>query len=1353
MNAAACARCIVTVAGLSVLSAGNAAAQREAPVSLAPVFRVDRWTTAEGLPGMAVTRIRAGPDGHLWLIASGSVVRFDGYGFQPLGGGPPDLRPARTFDILPVGGDTVFVLSVRWAPDTSVLTTYVGDRRLGELKVPGIWVGVVRDGRGALWLQGNRSSGVVARFAGGLLSPPLDVAAADSRGEEYGSLMAIDRFGDLWLRDAKRDSVGRVTALGLTFAAPAPTSALITRPSTRDILSASRIGQTITVHAPDGARIAAFTDGEGRTPRLVDRSGRLWVSTSTGLEAFVAGSMVPVARVPLPDLDVVDDLIEDREGNLWARATTQGIYRIREQPVVMLGAAQGVIGRQVMAIARGPDRSMLLTDARGAAYRYQDGVLSVVADPDRPTPVVLAWPYPVEADSRGTVWLKGTIDTSPPPAIIIGRRADRGMVTVRTPAYITLIREDPRRDGTIWAGGGDLLQLRPDAVDGKVVLDSIPIGAESIRSLAFDKAGALWTPSDAGLVRIFEGQRAVFSDSLWPGRQARSLHIDSTGAIWIGTYGLGLLRYKDSVFRRLTERDGLAEDVVSTMLEDDAGNLWMAGNRSVHRASLAQLHAFMDGTVGRVDSRAYTQADGIPNPETSGWAGARDATGRLWFPTFDGAAIIDPARAIALDNVAPLVHVGAVHAPSGAIPRDSLAAHTGRIAARDRRFEIAYTAIALRDPQAVRFRYRLDGFDKDWNDAGTSRTATYTGVRGGHYTFRVAAINAGGVRSETDATLEVFVAPRFRETAWFLALAAIGIAGLGYLGARWRLASVLRRQEELDRLVAERTAMLTEQTTRTELALSTVAEQADKLRALDVARSRMFSNVSHEFRTPLTLIVGPLRDLKDGRLGALPPAARDEIDVVLQSSERLNTLVEELLDVARLEAGELKLQLQGGDVVAFLRRISRGFEPLARARRITYRESLPDESIRMAFDPARLEKVLNNLLGNAFKFTGEGGTIALSVAPDAGGQWVRIAVKDTGIGIPADALARVFERFYQVDDSSRRQYQGTGVGLALARELVELHGGTIDATSVEGEGSEFVVHLPVAPAAGPAAVAPVDEPAESGASVASPGESTPHELVNEGPTVLIVEDNPGLRAWLRRHLEASYAVVEAVDGVTGLETARRVLPDVVVSDVMMPNMDGQEMLEAIRADPSLAWLPVILLTARASHESRLTGLRGGADDYITKPFDIDEVLLRVGNLIASRRRLRDRLGESQRVAPTIPPPISQHQQAATQFVNDLQRVIQSHLDDEDFGVDALAVALNMSRSSLYRRAQDVLGRPPMDVVWESRLDLAARWLRETDAAVNEIAYGVGFKSVPHFSRKFRERFGMSPSEARVKGRG
>lgn len=455
--------------------------------------------------------------------------------------------------------------------------------------------------------------------------------------------------------------------------------------------------------------------------------------------------------------------------------------------------------------------------------------------------------------------------------------------------------------------------------------------------------------------------------------------------------------------------------------------------------------------------------------------------------------------------------------------------------------------------------------------------------------------------------------------------------------------------------------------------------------------------------------------------------------------------MEELLDVARLEAGELRLQRQEGDLVAFLRRVSRGFEALARARRIGYTVSLPDESISMAFDPARLEKVMNNLLGNAFKFTGEGGSIALSAARESGA--VRITVTDTGIGIPAEALARVFERFYQVDDSSRRRHPGAGVGLALVRELVGLHGGTVEATSVEGEGSEFVVHLPIVAADTSAGLMVEDEAMVSTGESAVAGGNVERaaEAANEGPTVLVVEDNAGLRAWLVRHLEASYRVVEAVDGAAGLEAARRVEPDVVVSDVMMPNMDGQELLEAIRADASIAWLPVILLTAKASHESRLDGLRSGADDYITKPFDVDELLLRVQNLIASRRRLRDRLGESRRIAVAVPPPISQQEQAAKQFVADVQRVIEAHLDDEDFSVDAMAAALNMSRSSLYRRAQEVLGRPPMDVVWESRLDVAARWLRETDVAVNEIAYGVGFKSVPHFSRKFRERFGRSPT--------
>jgi DNA-binding response OmpR family regulator/two-component sensor histidine kinase len=474
--------------------------------------------------------------------------------------------------------------------------------------------------------------------------------------------------------------------------------------------------------------------------------------------------------------------------------------------------------------------------------------------------------------------------------------------------------------------------------------------------------------------------------------------------------------------------------------------------------------------------------------------------------------------------------------------------------------------------------------------------------------------------------------------------------------------------------------------------------------------------------------------------------------------------VDQLLDIARLEANAVRLHSEVHDLVAYLRRTAEAFASMADRRRIQLVVAMPVGGIRVRFDSDQMDKVCANLLGNAFKFTPAGGRIELRAHVEtngADGGWAVVSVADTGAGIPADHLPRVFDRFYQVDDSARREHEGAGIGLALTKELVELHGGRIAVESTPGAGTTFTVRLPIA--AGDTAPidakprrAAVDDAVSAEVESGPLGARTPAAL-NDAPdvtTVLLVEDNAELRAYLREHLETRYRVLEAKDGAEGLAIARAQVPDLVVSDIMMPNMDGQALCEAIKGDAEIDFVPVILLTAKASRESRLAGLEIGADDYLTKPVDLPELLVRANNLISSRRRLRERFREEARALPTVAVPMlaAPFDQHAEAFARDLYAAFAKHIGEEDLDVDVLARALSISRRTLFRKAEAIIGRSPMDALREYRLDQAAQWLRETDALVSEVAYGVGFRSVPHFCSRFHERFGATPSAFRAAAR-
>ena len=544
-----------------------------------------------------------------------------------------------------------------------------------------------------------------------------------------------------------------------------------------------------------------------------------------------------------------------------------------------------------------------------------------------------------------------------------------------------------------------------------------------------------------------------------------------------------------------------------------------------------------------------------------------------------------------------------------------------------------------------------------------------------------------------------------------------------------------------------------------------------RLRALDAAKSRFFANVSHEFRTPLTLTLGPLDDLRGGAYGALPGAADEQLGLIQSNARRLLRLVNQLLDVARLEAGETRLHLEPGNLAPYVQTIAEPFAAAAERRGVAFTASVPSTPVPVRFDPAHLDKAVANVLSNAFKFTPEGGTVTLAVETD-GGEAV-VAVADTGRGIAPEAMDHLFERFYQGEKSEMQP--GTGIGLSLAKELVELHDGRIEVESTLGEGSTFTIRLPLVSATdwgGDGGVADTGGDArtvlktegrpESDAALrdASAGDGLPED-VEDRTTVLVVDDNAEVRAYVRHHLEGlvagdgapatRYRVVEAEDGEAALDAVRARLPDAVVSDVMMPRRDGFSLLEALRSDPETDFLPVVLLTARAEAEDRLAGLGLGADDYLTKPFDARELVARVDNLIAQRRRLRERFrhdgpppsgdGASVRLHPA---PVEVDAADAV-FLETVRAVVEDHLGDEDFGVEVLAEAVGQSRTNLYRRLTALVDETPAALVRRMRLERAADLLRQRAGTVSEVAYAVGFKSVAHFSTSFRRQFDATPT--------
>ena len=562
-------------------------------------------------------------------------------------------------------------------------------------------------------------------------------------------------------------------------------------------------------------------------------------------------------------------------------------------------------------------------------------------------------------------------------------------------------------------------------------------------------------------------------------------------------------------------------------------------------------------------------------------------------------------------------------------------------------------------------------------------------------------------------------------------------------------------EEEQDRLTR-----LTEQLAAVNDQLATSEEQ---LRRAGARKDRFLTNLTHEFRTPLTLVLGPLRRLLDEQPGLLSEKAREELRLVRRNGLRLRRLVEQILDLARLDAGRLPLDAHRYNLGTFAERIAESFAPLAERSDIALAVKA-EASVWGRFDPGHLEKVLGNLLSNALKFTPAGGRITVRTAARAGRA--EVVVEDTGAGLTDEEQTRIFDRFFQAEASATRPQEGMGIGLALSKELVEQHpGGALHVDSTPGVGSCFTVRLPLAPA-GPAhasprrspsdreATPPVgaqrplrpdgEVPAENHENAAE--EKTAEERPADQPVVLVVDDHADLRVYVRRILAPTYHVVEAADGRAGLEAARRHLPDVIVADVMMPGLDGFEMTRRLRQDENAvtAGIPLLFLTARAGTDDEREGLRSGGDDYLRKPFEAAVLRARVKALIARQHRLRERL----RAESHAPESGERDADAASPFEETVRGLIREHLSDPDFDVAALAEEAALSRRQLTRRLKEATddGITPARLIRRMRLERGARLLESGEQNITQVAYAVGFKSLSHFSRRFKERFGLPPSQ-------
>ena len=552
-----------------------------------------------------------------------------------------------------------------------------------------------------------------------------------------------------------------------------------------------------------------------------------------------------------------------------------------------------------------------------------------------------------------------------------------------------------------------------------------------------------------------------------------------------------------------------------------------------------------------------------------------------------------------------------------------------------------------------------------------------------------------------------------------------------------------------DEVLVAQSKVVSEKNGQLEAQTYLLENQARQLQELDEAKNRFFTNVTHEFRTPLTLLIGTLSEKLYGLADQTETLIqRSEVTVMHRNAHRLLQLINQLLDLSKIDSGRLDLVLRADDLKPMLTTTLAMFTSLADQRHIRLSIHIPEQPLPVSHDGEQLKTVVTNLLANAFKFTPDGGAISLTAEAIQlnGKPFVRLIIDDNGVGIAPDQAERVFERFYQgaTPDTRADRQPGTGVGLALVKEIIRLHNGTIQLENKPGPGARFVVLLPGQAPVGVDSPMVVEHPANQ------PITSDPAPQVNGSdsrPLLLIVEDNDDVRTFIHNQMQTHYRVLEAANGLLGLKTAQKHLPDLIISDWMMPGLDGSDMngidlCQQIKADERTSHIPFMLLTALSAQDQRLTGLETGADDYLTKPFDSRELLLRTQNLIASRRLLHDRFSREIRIQPKDITVTA----ADEKFLTRVMGIVEEHMANADFSAEQFGREVGLSRMQLHRKLVALTGLASGDFIRVMRLKRAAQLLDQQAGNISETAYEVGFNSLSYFAKCFREQFGQTPHD-------
>ena len=1349
-------------------------------VTLDDLLHFRQYHAIDGLASEEVSDLTQDHNGFLWIAGKGGLQRFDGRDFRsyPLGDGESQGSPDLTALCAELSAhDTLLWIGSRKGLYMMELTS----ERIRFFPVnaadstgSGAHVhALLLSNDGTLWI-GLRAGGLAR-----MVERPSPANNFQPRFKFYLSGTGDNHLSNNFVRRLYQDTQGNIwiaTSFGLSVFNPRLERFhnYFYKPGDPSSISSNSV---FAITGDSRGRIWVSTlGGSGLQQALVDSGGRV------RFKRYRSGSPDSLGH------SVIFDIHVDKQDRLWLASAGGGLIRYDGRRFVHFRA-----GRKNTASLTSNNLFRLYEDRAGglwvagisdglshAADIYPDSFFLRQLTPEN-SPLRDDHIHSIVQDRMGRIW------TGTEKGLFAYRLDGQHFSTLTSLTRIggVSLRGKPvnellaRSDGTLWFSSDfsiGLGAIRPDT--RKLISDmrqTNPLGlySNSVTALFEDKAQRLWVGTFSGLALLkkerFENfiydpnAKTTDSNPASPIITYISQQNDSTW--WIGTEnGLSRMSYRGegkphfTNFYHSARQEGTPGNNNIRMIRfDSRGVLWMlsgagletgfpekgrfifsprarnhpGANKLINFLIDKQDKIWLSGSPGLwrydpVDSslRVFGREYGLPPGNYNYKALTLLSDGRLLFGSQSGLTVVDPRRLPPAEPPSNILLTGLeiLNRPlkpgTQQMARSAAYNHTLNLDYDDNVITLTYAAPDFKAASDHIYTYKLEGFDAHWIKAGRRRSVQYTNLDPGTYRFHVKASLPGGKQSAPRTLLTIHVAPPLWQTWWARMLYALAFFGL--------LAGIRRYERNKEKL---------------EHRLQREKLQSEKWREIDRAKNTFFTNISHEFRTPLTLIIAPLQQMLEQEEGR----DKKRLSNMLRQARRLLNLVNQLLEISRISSGKIRLRVSRRDAVAEARGIFHSFGSFAEQKDIESVFDSSQDSFMLWYDSEKFEQILINLISNAYKFTRPGGRVTLRIHPAEDSKkrpCLVFRVSDNGPGFTPEEQQHIFDRYYRAEETEN-SVMGSGVGLALVKQLTEAHGGEIRVESKPGQGASFAVYLPCGRDHIPDRdiVSGREEPPPFAEPAAAERMADLNE--EQAPGLLLVEDTPEVRDYIREIFAGAYRITTAADGHSGLKTARADVPDIIISDVMMPGMNGYELCAAIKSDPLTNHIPLILLTARAGDEDRYQGLQTGADAYVPKPFNPRELKLRVRKLLEQRRLLQEKF--SRRLldeSPSAPVALSGDEQ----FIEQATRIVLEHLEDAAFNVQAFASEMALSRMQLHRKIKALTGKSTTEFIRVIRLREAAALLEKKSGNVSEVAFAVGFNNLSYFVRSFQKQYGVSPSQ-------